>query len=100
MSTAPQRFDPQPADAASSSSAPPEEDLLAAMPWLPCTLSIDVPVPNFTIGDLLALSKGSIIETACHHTSDLPLRVNNLLIGWTEFNVAGDRLAVRITEQI
>jgi flagellar motor switch/type III secretory pathway protein FliN len=30
----------------------------------------------------------------------VPLRVNQLLIGWTEFEVVEDRLAVRITEQI
>jgi len=101
MSTAAQRFDPENTEpAASSSSAPSEEDLLDSMPWLPCTLTVDVPVPGFTIGDLLALAEGSIVETACHHTSDLPLRVNKLLIGWTEFSVAGDRLAVRITEQV
>jgi flagellar motor switch/type III secretory pathway protein FliN len=69
------------------------------MALLPCTLSLDVPVMRFTIGDLLKLSKGSIVETACHHTSDVPLRVNQLLIGWTEFEVVGDRLAVRITDQ-
>jgi flagellar motor switch/type III secretory pathway protein FliN len=45
------------------------------------------------------LAKGSIVETACHHTSDVPLRVNQLLIGWTEFEVIGDRLAVRITDR-
>ena len=55
---------------------------------------------HFTIADLLALKEGSIVETACHHTSDVPLRVNHLLIGWTEFEVVEDRLAVRITEQI
>jgi flagellar motor switch/type III secretory pathway protein FliN len=75
-------------------------DPLDSIPWLPCTLTLDVPVVNFTIGDLLALKQGSIVETACHHTSDVPLRVNNLLIGWTEFEVVGDRLAVRITEQL
>jgi flagellar motor switch/type III secretory pathway protein FliN len=69
------------------------------MPWLPCTLSLDVPVARFTIGDLILLAKGSIVETACHQTSDVPLRVNQLLIGWTEFEVIGDRLAVRITDQ-
>jgi len=74
-------------------------DLLDTMPWLPCTLTLEIPVVGFTIGDLLALKKGSIVETACHHTSDVPLRVNQLLIGWTEFDVIGDRLAVRITEQ-
>ncbi len=75
-----------------------EGDLLDSMPWLPCTLSLEVPVVGFTIGDLLALREGSIVETACHHTSDVPLRANQLLIGWTEFDVIGDRLAVRITE--
>lgn len=74
-------------------------DLLDTMPWLPCTLTLEIPVVGFTIGDLLSLAKGSIVETACHHTSDVPLRVNRLLIGWTEFDVVGDRLAVRITEQ-
>ena len=74
-------------------------DALDSMPWLPCTLTLEIPVVRFTIGDLLSLAKGSIVETACHHTSDVPLRVNQLLIGWTEFDVIGDRLAVRITEQ-
>jgi flagellar motor switch/type III secretory pathway protein FliN len=65
---------------------------------LPLTLSLDVPVVRFTIGDLLKLSKGAIVESGCHHTSDVPLRVNQVLIGWTEFEVVGERLAVRITE--
>jgi flagellar motor switch/type III secretory pathway protein FliN len=47
----------------------------------------------------LQLAPGSIVETACHHTSDVPLRVNQLLIGWTEFDVIDERLAVRITDQ-
>jgi flagellar motor switch/type III secretory pathway protein FliN len=75
------------------------QDLLDSMPWLPCTLSLELPVVRFTIGDLLKLTRGSIVETATHHTSDVPLRVNQLLIGWTEFEVVGDRLAVRITGQ-
>jgi flagellar motor switch/type III secretory pathway protein FliN len=90
----------QPApQSAAQSAAPKAGDLLDTMPWLPCTLSLEIPVVRFTIGDLLSLKKGSIVETACHHTSDVPLRVNQLLIGWTEFDVIGDRLAVRITEQ-
>lgn len=80
-------------------SAAAPADALDTMPWLPCTLTLEIPVVGFTIGDLLSLKKGSIVETACHHTSDVPLRVNQLLIGWTEFDVIGDRLAVRITEQ-
>lgn len=80
-------------------STPTGQDLLDTMPRLPCTLSLELPVVRFTIGDLLKLSKGSIVQTASHHTSDVPLRVNQLLIGWTEFEVVGDRLAVRITDQ-
>jgi flagellar motor switch/type III secretory pathway protein FliN len=76
-----------------------DKDLLDTMPWLPCTLSLEVPAVRFTIADLLGLTMGSIVETALHHTSDVPLRVNKVLIGWTEFEVVGDRLAVRITDQ-
>jgi flagellar motor switch/type III secretory pathway protein FliN len=95
MSVPAQNAETRPAEARNPAA---EHDLLDSMPWLPCTLSLEVPVVGFTIGDLLALREGSIVETACHHTSDVPLRVNQLLIGWTEFDVIGDRLAVRITE--
>jgi len=79
--------------------SPSKQDPLDRMPWLPFTLSLEIPVVRFTIGDLLSLGKGTIVETAFHHTSDLPLRVNQLLIGWTEFEVIGDKIAVRITDQ-
>jgi flagellar motor switch/type III secretory pathway protein FliN len=81
------------------SPAPAAPDPLDSVQWMPFTLSLELPVVGFTIGDLLKLTKGSIVETASHHTSDVPLRVNKLLIGWTEFEVIGDRMAVRITEQ-
>ncbi|HVU46824.1 MAG TPA: FliM/FliN family flagellar motor C-terminal domain-containing protein [Terracidiphilus sp.] len=99
MSTAAQNLNPKPTETPAPVEASSTTDLLDTMPWLPCTLALEVPVVRFTIGDLLALTEGSIVETACHHTSDVPLRVNKLLIGWTEFDVIGDRLAVRITEQ-
>ena len=76
-----------------------EQDRLDTMPWLPCTLTLELPVVNFTIADLMKLAPGAIVETACHHTSDVPLRANQLLIGWTEFDVIDDHLAVRITDQ-
>ena len=75
-----------------------EKDLLDTMPWLPCKISLEIPVAGFTISGLFNLEKGSIIETAYHHSSDIPIRVNQLLLGWTEFDVIGDRLAVRITD--
>lgn len=66
--------------------------------WFPCRLSLEIPVSRFTVGDLLRLRPGSILTTNCHHASDIPLCANGLLIGWTEFEVIGNRLAVRITE--
>jgi len=75
-----------------------ERDPFDQLPWLPCTLALDIPVINFTVGDLLNLVKGTIVETAYHQSSDLPLRVNGQLVGWTEFEVVGERLAVRLTD--
>ena len=77
---------------------PQERDPGEFLPWLPCTLALDLPVVNFTVGDLLSLTNGSIVETAYHQSSDLPLRVNGQLVGWTEFEVVGERLAVRLTD--
>jgi len=76
----------------------PERDPAEFLPWLPCTLALDIPVAKFTVGDLLKLTSGSIVETAYHQSSDLPLRVNGQLVGWTEFEVVGERLAVRLTD--
>ncbi len=104
MSSAVQMLETHVADSAqpahTSSAHNPLDGLLDTMPWLPFTLSLEVPVVRFTVGDLLRLAVGSIVETACHHTSDVPLRVNKLLIGWTEFEVIGNQLAVRITDQV
>ena len=74
------------------------QDLAEKFGWLPCQLSIEIPVVKFTVGDLLRLGKDSIVETAFHSTSDIPLRANGLLVAQTEFEVIGNRLAVRITE--
>jgi len=75
-----------------------QPDELDKFGWIPCELTLEIPVPSFTVGDLIKLLKGSIVETALHHTSDIPLRVNKHLIAWTEFEVVGDNLAVRVTE--
>ena len=77
---------------------PLERDRFESLPWLPCTLALDLPVVKFTVADLLSLAHGSIVETAYHQSSDLPLRVNGQLVGWTEFEVVGERLAVRLTD--
>ena len=70
----------------------------ALIPWLPCSVSVDLPVIKFTVRDLVSLQRGAVFESSYHQSSDLPLRVNGQLVGWTEFEVVGERLAVRLTD--
>jgi flagellar motor switch protein FliN len=89
---------------AAAAQAKPEApvDLLAER-WvrvepLPCLLTIEIPVPGFTVGDLVRLQRGRIIATRWTVGQDVPLRVNGELIAWSEFEVVQNRLAVRLTE--
>lgn len=93
----------KPPNPVSGTSAEPADsgdarDPVKLMPWLPCTLTLDVTSPNFTVGDLLRLRVGSIVETRWPYVSDVPMSVNGKRVGWAKFEVIGDRLAARITE--
>ena len=65
---------------------------------LPCELAVDLPLPRFKIGDWLRLQRESVIDSHCPLSADVPLRANGVLIAWAEFEVVGNRLAVRVTE--
>jgi flagellar motor switch protein FliN/FliY len=65
---------------------------------LPCLLSVEIPVPTFTVGDLVHLERGRVVATLWTVGQDVPLRVNDELIAWSEFEVSQNRLAVRLTE--
>lgn len=65
---------------------------------LPCELTVELAVPNFNVADFLALRSGSVLSTDWQLARDIPLRINGTLIGWGEFEGAGNRLAVRLTE--
>ena len=65
--------------------------------WLSCSLSVDLPLPHFTVRDLLLLAPGSILRSQTPKGSDVPVSVNSQLVGWAEFEVVGQRLAVRLT---
>ncbi len=76
----------------------PRKSLVEELPWLPLTLSLEIPVPGLTVRDLLEFHPGSIVRTIYPATSDVPMRANGKLIAWAKFEVVGDRLATRITE--
>jgi flagellar motor switch/type III secretory pathway protein FliN len=65
---------------------------------LPCEMIVDLPLPGFKIADLLKLRAGSVINAHWPTGHDVPLRLNGTLIGWGEFEVMGNHLAVRLTE--
>jgi len=67
---------------------------------LQCELTVELPLPNFKIGDLLKLRQGSVVTARLRLGLDVPLRLNGAQIGWIEFEMVGERLAVRLTELV
>ncbi len=66
--------------------------------WLPCELSVELPVHGLSVRDLLGLTVGSLVETEWKSGQDAPLRVNSRQIGWVEMEQMGEFLGVRLTE--
>ena len=79
-------------------SRPSLEEAWNEAQWLPCKLSVAIQVPKLTVGDLLDMELDSVIDCRVSEDTPLPVWVNESIIGWAEFDVAGDRMAVRITE--
>ena len=71
-------------------------DPLARAYEMPCTLVLEVPAVQFSVGDLMRLQPGSIVKTSAQQNEDLALHVNGQLVGVVELDVVSDRLAVRI----
>ncbi|HEV2575617.1 MAG TPA: FliM/FliN family flagellar motor C-terminal domain-containing protein [Acidobacteriaceae bacterium] len=74
-----------------------DADPLMRVQMLPCRLVLEVPVIDFSVGTLMRLEPGSIVETTAQHNEDLLLHVNGQLVGTVKFDVTRDRLAVRLT---
>jgi len=88
-----------------ASIAPREKTIVAPEAWaqvlpLPCQLSVDVPLPGFTVADALQLRPGSVINSQWQIGTDIPLRLNGELIARGEFELVGNHLAVRLTELV
>ncbi len=67
---------------------------------LPCRLSVDMPMPQFTVADMLRLQKNSVVKSQWRVGTDVPVRVNGRLIAHAEFEVVGNHLALRLTDLI
>jgi flagellar motor switch protein FliN/FliY len=64
---------------------------------LPMQLDVMVPIPSFRVQDLLALVKGSLLESRWAHSDDVPVWCGGVQLVWSEFEVVDQKLAVRVT---
>ena len=64
---------------------------------VPLRLTAGVPIVRFKVGDLLALAAGVVVPTSWPSTEDVPLRMGQVLLSWSEFEVVEGRMAVRLT---
>ncbi len=78
----------------------PLADLWPEALELPCHLSVTLKVPEFTVRDLLALGTNSLVNTHRREGAHVPVMVNEVMVGWAEFDVIDGRLAVRMTEMV
>jgi len=82
-------LDPEPAERSAA---------WAQVLYLPCQLSVDLPLPKYRVADVLCLQPGSIVTTQWRVGADVPLQVNGELVAWGEFEVIENRLVLRLTE--
>lgn len=61
------------------------------------TLRAEVALDGFRVRDLLTLAVGQVFATASPDTEDVPIRIGNVQLGWGEFEVVEQRMALRVT---
>jgi flagellar motor switch protein FliN/FliY len=65
---------------------------------LPVLLTVRIGISPFSVRDLLALEPGQILASRWSQTRDVPLSVGEVRLGWSEFEVSGQRIGVRLTQ--
>jgi flagellar motor switch protein FliN len=75
----------------------PEQDFALVLD-LPVEITVELGRRRLSIGDVLALGQGAIVELGKQATEPLDIRVNEKLIAHGEAVVMGDRYAVRVTD--
>lgn len=67
---------------------------------LPVTLVAEISLSRFRVRDLLALAEGQVFESSSPDTEEVPLKVSDVQLGWTEFEVVEQRIALRLTRLV
>jgi flagellar motor switch/type III secretory pathway protein FliN len=66
--------------------------------WLPCELHAEIPVRAFTVGDLLSLEVGSLLDTGTPCDGEVSVEANGARLGAGTLDVMAGHWAVRLTE--
>lgn len=90
----------RPAEAVGKASETEEDAQWKPVLGLPCQLMVDLPLPGFTIADLLKLRPGSVIDAHWRVGQDIALLLNGTPIGWIEFELVDKSLGVRLIELV
>ncbi len=61
------------------------------------TLRAVVGLNRFRVRDLLTLKEGQVFESVSPDTEDVAVMVGKVQLGWSEFEVPEQRMAVRLT---
>ena len=64
---------------------------------LPLRLTAAIPLPSFRVRDLVALKVGHIVPSMWANSDDVPLKIGEVHLSWSEFEVVEQRMAVRLT---
>lgn len=61
------------------------------------TIRVGVALKYFRVRDLLAIEAGQVFESLSPATEDVPVTIGQVQIGWSEFEVVDQRMALRLT---
>jgi hypothetical protein len=61
------------------------------------TVRAGVLLGHFRVRDLLAIKEGQVFESVSPATEDVPVRAGQVQLGWSEFEVLEQRMALRLT---
>lgn len=89
-----------PTPAASWMSRIEEHTAWPTLSHLELTMAVEVPLLRFKVQDLLRLAEGQVFESAFSDTEDVPLRIGDIQLGWTEFEVVDQRISLRLTRLV
>jgi flagellar motor switch protein FliM len=61
------------------------------------TMRAEISLNRFRVRDLLSLEEGQVFESLSPDTEDVPLKIGRVQLGWSEFEVVEQRMALRLT---